>query len=122
MRFFYKQDTTKNTYDKDDEGQLTTIIESVVVKDQLYEYILSPDGKGSIQQEAFQTEIDELVESGDAILCDSLQQVNEAMTYIENRIKEYPAIQDQLDQIFHEGIDAWKETIQAVKDANPKPE
>ena len=39
-----------------------------------------------------------------------------------DRAKAYPSIQDQLDQIFHEGIDAWKETIQAVKDANPKPE
>ena len=31
-------------------------------------------------------------------------------------------IQEQLDQIYHDGFDAWKETIKAVKDANPKPE
>ena len=45
----------------------------------------------------------------------------DAIEYQENRRGDYPSIQDQLDQIFHEGIDKWKETIQAVKDAHPKP-
>ena len=40
----------------------------------------------------------------------------------KQRLRAYPEIRDQLDQIYHEGIDAWKETIKAVKDANPKPE
>ncbi len=40
---------------------------------------------------------------------------------IDSREEGYPPITDQLDQIYHEGIDAWKETIKAVKDANPKP-
>ena len=33
----------------------------------------------------------------------------------------YPAITEQLDQIYNEGLDAWKATIKAVKDDNPKP-
>lgn len=41
--------------------------------------------------------------------------------YIANRSNEYPSIVDQLDEIYHNGVDAWKETIRAVKDANPKP-
>ena len=45
-----------------------------------------------------------------------------ATLYAKNRRNEYPSWQDQLDQIYHEGIDAWKETIKAVKDAHPKPE
>tara|TARA_B100001245_G_scaffold122441_1_gene90095 strand:+ start:820 stop:1062 length:243 start_codon:yes stop_codon:yes gene_type:complete len=45
----------------------------------------------------------------------------EANQYIYDRQSEYPSYADQFDQIFHEGIDKWKETIQAVKDANPKP-
>ena len=45
-----------------------------------------------------------------------------ATQYARDRLNEYPSFADQLDQIFHEGIDAWKETIQAVKDAHPKPE
>jgi len=42
--------------------------------------------------------------------------------WIENRVKEYPTIADQLDDIYHNGIDAWKATIKTVKDNNPKPE
>ena len=40
--------------------------------------------------------------------------------YKYQRAAEYPSIADQLDKIFHEGIDGWKETIQAVKDKYPK--
>ena len=39
----------------------------------------------------------------------------------ENRQADYPSIADQLDDIYHNGIDAWKETIKAVKDKHPKP-
>ena len=45
----------------------------------------------------------------------------EANQYIYDRQSEYPSYADQFDQIFHEGIDKWKETIQAVKAAHPKP-
>jgi len=41
-------------------------------------------------------------------------------TYKFQRAAEYPSIADQLDKIFHDGIDGWKETIQAVKDKYPK--
>lgn len=41
--------------------------------------------------------------------------------YKLSRAKAYPSIADQLDQIYHEGIDAWKETIAAVKAEYPKP-
>lgn len=41
--------------------------------------------------------------------------------YKRNRANEYPAIVDQLDDIFHNGIDAWKATIQVTKDKYPKP-
>ena len=36
------------------------------------------------------------------------------------RAKAYPSIPDQLDVIFHSGIDAWKASIQLVKDKYPK--
>lgn len=41
--------------------------------------------------------------------------------YKRDRARAYPSIQDQLDQIYHEGIDAWKATIAAVKQEYPKP-
>ena len=37
-----------------------------------------------------------------------------------NRKLEYPSIVDQLDKIYHEGIDAWKADIKAIKDKHPK--
>lgn len=40
--------------------------------------------------------------------------------FSENRKQEYPSIADQLDTIFHEGLDVWKEQIQAIKDKYPK--
>ena len=41
--------------------------------------------------------------------------------YQRNRAKEYPSIKDQLDKIYHDGIDEWKKVIKAVKDKYPKP-
>lgn len=38
----------------------------------------------------------------------------------ENRAADYPSIADQLDDIFHNGLDAWKATIQTTKDKYPK--
>ena len=41
-------------------------------------------------------------------------------TYQELRAAAYPPIVDQLDTIFHGGLDAWKAEIQAVKTQFPK--
>ena len=40
--------------------------------------------------------------------------------YKYDRQAEYPSIVDQLDDIYHNGIDGWKTTIKAVKDKYPK--
>ena len=37
-----------------------------------------------------------------------------------SRQAEYPAIEDQLDDLYHNGIDGWKATIKATKDKYPK--
>tara|TARA_R100001129_G_C5202169_1_gene214129 strand:+ start:212 stop:478 length:267 start_codon:yes stop_codon:yes gene_type:complete len=50
---------------------------------------------------------------------DIISKENE-ISYIAKREKEYPNIIDQLDDIYHNGIDGWKETIKAVKDKYPK--
>jgi hypothetical protein len=39
---------------------------------------------------------------------------------LNNRRNEYPSIADQLDDIYHNGIDAWKATIKTTKDKYPK--
>lgn len=43
-----------------------------------------------------------------------------AKQYQRDRANEYPSIVDQLDDIFHNGIDGWKATIQTIKDKYPK--
>ena len=45
--------------------------------------------------------------------------INETQ-YQRDRSKEYPSIVDQLDDIYHNGIDAWKATIKTTKDKYPK--
>ena len=42
------------------------------------------------------------------------------LEYIDKRSKEYPSVVDQLDDIYHNGIDAWKATIKTTKDKYPK--
>ena len=49
-----------------------------------------------------------------------LQTAYDAKQYQRDREKEYPTWQDQLDDIYHNGIDAWKATIKATKDKYPK--
>jgi len=39
---------------------------------------------------------------------------------LNTRRTEYPSIVDQLDKIYHSGIDEWKKVIKKVKDDNPK--
>ena len=44
-----------------------------------------------------------------------------ALEYSRNRAAEYPSIEDQLDDIYHNGVAGWKTTIKAIKDKYPKP-
>ena len=48
-----------------------------------------------------------------------LQTAYTALEYLRDRAKEYPSIADQLDDIYHNGIDAWKATIKVTKDKYP---
>ena len=77
------------------------------------------DGVGLIESE----------EEIDGVAYDTLEEAQEAYDsiafefrdYFKKRAVRYPSLEDQLDTIFHEGIDAWKAEIQAVKDTYPKP-
>ena len=40
--------------------------------------------------------------------------------YQRTRATEYPSIADQLDKIYHSGIDEWKKVIKTTKDKYPK--
>ena len=51
-----------------------------------------------------------------------LQAAYGLLEYQRKRKPEYPKIEDQLDLLYHKGVDGWKEEIQKVKDKYPKPE
>ena len=40
--------------------------------------------------------------------------------YQRDRAAEYPSVKDQLDKIYHSGIDEWKKLIKTTKDKYPK--
>ena len=66
------------------------------------------DGTTPISQEDIEAKIPEA------------EEIFNAQKYKTQRAEEYPSIKDQLDDIYHNGIDSWKETIKAVKDKYPK--
>jgi len=49
-----------------------------------------------------------------------LKIIYDSLQYQRDRKKEYPSIEDQLDDLYHNGIKGWKTTIKAVKDKYPK--
>jgi hypothetical protein len=78
----------------------------------LYPSVVSvDDGTGAVDKDGNKVEID-------------LELVNawvDPEQYKYQRQQEYPAIADQLDYIYHNGIDAWKEDmIDPVKTKYPK--
>ena len=66
--------------------------------------------------------------NGDSIPSDSqitaeitrLETVYANEKYKRDRAAEYPSVVDQLDDLYHNGIDGWKATIKATKDKYPK--
>lgn len=51
----------------------------------------------------------------------ALQSAYDALEYQRRRVAEYPTIAEQLDMIYHDGIDAWKASISEIKNKYPKP-
>ena len=49
-----------------------------------------------------------------------LQAEYDANKYQRDRAEAYPSIENQLDDLYHNGIDGWKTTIKAIKDKHPK--
>jgi hypothetical protein len=49
-----------------------------------------------------------------------VQSEYDALDYSRKRANEYPAIVEQLDDIYHNGIEGWKATIKVTKDKYPK--
>ena len=76
-------------------------------------FLVPLENDGSDNWARLQTWLDE----GNSIVDDMSGQDTH---YIAQRRNEYPSIVDQLDKIYHNGIDSWKAEIKAVKDKYPK--
>ena len=74
------------------------------------------DGLGAFDKDGNSVSIDEVKVSQEI---EKLKAKFKSTQYQRDRI--YPSIEQQLDEIFHKGLDEWKKTIQAVKDKHPKP-
>ena len=84
--------------------------------------ILNVESKLSIPRASDNTDyqqfVDDIYEQGIGIV-EGADYVG-VTTYTEARRVEYPPIEDQLDKIYHSGIDAWKADIKVIKDKYPK--
>ena len=96
---------------------MTTIINAILAINPDAQVCIEGDGVDKIRWENATPVI-----SNEDILAKQaeLQTAYDAKQYQRDRAEEYPTWQDQLDDIYHNGIDAWKATIKATKDKYPK--
>ena len=93
------------------------IVQNTGLPDQIYRKSDSawiPKDVGNIDYQEFLQDVKEqgidIVEGPDVVTPD----------YKDQRLAEYPPIEDQLDKIYHSTLTAWKADIKAIKDKYPK--
>tara|TARA_R100001510_G_scaffold41181_1_gene37548 strand:- start:264 stop:608 length:345 start_codon:yes stop_codon:yes gene_type:complete len=113
---------------------MTSIIDAIKALDANAQVVVNGEPSNQAEYESQVKYISGADENGSAIYKDTqdftwdqvsakkaeLQTDYDNKQYQRDRASEYPAVVDQLDDIFHNGIDGWKTTIQAVKDKYPK--
>jgi len=74
-----------------------------------------PVDEGNVDYQKFKNDIYEkgieIVEGADYV---------GVVSYTDARRAEYPPLEEQLDKIYHSGVDAWKADIKTIKDKYPK--
>ena len=73
-----------------------------------------PNSKNAVYQQF----VDDIYEQGTGIVEGA--NIRTQVSYVGARVAEYPPIEDQLDKIYHSGINAWKADIKKIKDKYPK--
>ena len=76
------------------------------------------DSRGAFDKDGNQVELDSAKVTAARKAIDDAYA---AVEYQRKRREEYPSWEDQMDKIYHEGIDAWKADIKTIKDKYPKP-
>ena len=81
-------------------------------------------GSDDMDESAVKAAIDKYIADNPAYV-ETKQAEYDAQQYARTRAKKYPSWQEQMDMQYHDGVDGtttWQDAVQAVKDANPKPE
>ena len=114
---------------------MTSIIDAIKALDANAQVVVNGEPSNQAEYESQVKYISGADENGSAIYKDTqdftwdqvsakkaeLQTAYDNNEYQRKRAAEYPSIADQLDDIYHNGIDGWKTTIKATKDKYPKP-
>lgn len=79
--------------------------------------VVIDDGTGAFKADGSQIT---LVQSDIDAARTTLNNELAATKYQRDRAAEYPSVVDQLDLIYHSGVDAWKAKIKETKDKYPK--
>ena len=74
-----------------------------------------PVSESNLDYQQFKTDI-----AGIGVTCVEGYDVVTTADYKDLRKEEYPPLEEQLDKIYHSGIDAWKSDIKVIKDKYPK--
>jgi hypothetical protein len=113
---------------------MTDIISAIKALDANAQVVVNGEPSNQTEYEANVKYISGADENGSAIYKDTqdftwsqvsakkaeLQTAYDNNEYQRKRADEYPSIADQLDDIYHNGVDGWKTTIKATKDKYPK--
>ena len=85
---------------------------------ELYSNVVTvSDSAGAFDKDGKPVDIDEKLVKLKMI---ELKSAYDKLQYQRDRKEEYPSIEDQLDDIYHNGIEGWKQKIKAIKDKHPK--
>ena len=74
-----------------------------------------PRNEGNIDYQQFKEDV-----VGIGKTCVEGADIQTEIPYTDARRAEYPPIEDQLDKIYHGGVNAWKADIKEIKDKYPK--
>ena len=113
---------------------MTDIISAIKALDANAQVVVNGEPSNQTEYEANVKYISGADENGSAIYKDTqdftwyqvsakkaeLQTAYDNNEYQRKRADEYPSIADQLDDIYHNGVDGWKATIKSTKDKFPK--
>ena len=81
---------------------------------------ITPNNKGEPDYSLLVWESENVPKPTEEEFAEAITQA-QAMTYKTERRNAYPTIAEQLDLIFHGGIEQWRAEVQSVKDMYPKP-